>query len=132
MRGLLLWFPAAIRSGRVLDWLAGLGAVSFLGALAFQSAAGGLQALAFVAGPVALALVGWATYAVLTVASDIVDRLAPWLWRAARASFWTVFTAVAVAALLLVVGWQPIGGTLLLGCVLLAGGALLQAVAARS
>lgn len=116
---------------RVLDWVFGLGAVAFLGALASQSATGGLQAFAFVAGPLSLVAACWALYAALTRGSGIVDRFAPWLWSAARAGFWTVFAAAGSAALLLVVGWQTIGGVLLFWCFMLAGGALLQALAPR-
>lgn len=115
----------------LLDWIIGLGAVAFFGALASQNVTGGLQAFAYIAGPAALAAACWTLYAVLTAASDTADRFAPWLWRAAGLGFWTVVTAAAVAALLLVVGWQPIGGALLLGCVLLAGGAVLQVLSPR-
>ncbi|MGL4962901.1 MAG: hypothetical protein ACRC67_16835 [Inquilinus sp.] len=116
---------------RAIDWFIGVGAVAFLGALASQSATGGLLALAYVAGPVALAAIGWALYTVLTHGSDIVDRLAPWLWRTAAVGFWSVFAAGLGAAVLLVVGWQTVGGVFPFWCFMLAGGALLQALAPR-
>lgn len=116
---------------RILDWTIGLGAVAFLGALASQSATGGLQALAYIAGPLAFAAIGWVLYVALTLGSELIDRYAAWLWRAVRAGFWTTFAAAGGAAMLFLVGWQPIGGALLFGCVLLAGGALLQALAPR-
>ncbi|WP_144445830.1 hypothetical protein [Inquilinus limosus] len=43
-----------------------------------------------------------------------------------------VSAATGGAALLLTVGWHPIAGAALFGCVLLAGGALLQATKPRS
>ena len=116
---------------RVLDWVFGLGAVAFFGALASQTATGGLQVFAWSASLLALAAVCWALYVALTRGSELVDRFAPWLWRATKLGFWSVFAVSIGAVVLLVVGWQPIYHAFGFVCLLLLGGALLRALAAR-